>query len=63
MYKAVREMTGTLTVENRGKARCLKNEARKRLLAGGKIHYIGCREGCGRLCGRTAPKGRISQSL
>ena len=43
--QSCREMTGTLTVENRGKARCLKNEARKRLWRAAKSTILGAEKG------------------
>lgn len=40
-----------------------KKRGKKALVAGGKIHYIGCREGRGAPRGRAARQGRISKSV
>lgn len=61
--QSCREMTGTLTVENRGKARCLKNEARKRLWRAAKSTILGAEKGAAPVRPHRPERAHLPKSL
>ena len=61
--QSCREMTGTLTVENRGKARYLKNEARKRLWRAAKSTILGTEKGAAPVRPHRPERAHLPKSL
>lgn len=61
--QSCKEMTGTLTVENRGKARCIKNEARKRLWRAAKSTILDAEKGAAPVRPHRPERAHLPKSL